>query len=454
LPEKICEPLTREAQVDQMIALFTKWSAVDYAEERRRKANAGMLEWLIDAGEKDRIRVFQVVSRERGKEKEEVYVGFLGSFERSKRLLAPMALWKDKYPYYADMVRQRDIMDKDYFEILGADRLALLAKMGLIYLSPLVQQKDTLNQQILERLLVNRDLFPGLVGTDGVIVKEEVEYTDFAYLGSSDDQLLSSTSFTNSARVLTFVLKEAVERDAAFDQIYTIGPANSQIALMRALWVGRLRNNVWVSVKKEGGGIMAEQPSSQNLAGLIKDKPELKPLIQSEKARQLLSMWGVSVSDLLRNLLSDEKVRAAWDKAFIDILSSNLAPEEASEMAKDEKFRKEFKERKERYEKVRQNQDLGKKMENAFKALFQRPEYVHLTVNRKPFGSDFEMIPEFDLVNEEGKEELLEIGPWLVELKATGKDYAAMTALQGKWRLCSKRAANYAGNGAGNYARN
>lgn len=153
-------------------------------------------------------------------------------------------------------------------------------------------------------------------------------------------------------------------------------------------------------------------------------------------------MLGVSISDLIRNLMPDEFIKAAWDRTFTALLLSDVDPVLASEMLSDKDFKEEYEKKKKRGERIRRNQDLGTKLETAFMGLFQRPEYKHLNGSRKPFGSDYEMEADSDLLNAKGEEELLEVGTWLIELKATGKNFASMTELQGKTAVTKKD--NYA----------
>ena len=56
---------------------------------------------------------------------------------------------------------------------------------------------------------------------------------------------------------------------------------------------------------------------------------------------------------------------------------------------------------------------------------------MNINIERKPIGSDYILTDESsDLVNDKKEEEVFNLNNWLVELKATGKNYAAMTSKQ------------------------
>ena len=66
-----------------------------------------------------------------------------------------------------------------------------------------------------------------------------------------------------------------------------------------------------------------------------------------------------------------------------------------------------------------------------------------INIDRRPFGSDFILTDESsDFVNSDNQREGFKIDDWLIELKATGKDYAAMTPLQAETSTTEKD--NYA----------
>lgn len=267
LPEGLCEPLGRKDLVVQLMGYFSQLDEVAYDDQNIERANAMFLKWLVGAGEREHIKSFHVVCY--GEEKGEYYIykRSLASFlDKKQKLLSPIALWKGDYPRYSEMVKEKDTMAAFYADLLSVEDFDVLEVMGVIYVRPLVHYWENPAQPLLQRLLVDQDQLSLLFENEKMILQEAVEYTDFAFLGSSDDQILASVSVSNSARILAFVLEEAVERDVAFDKTYIVqGTGGIPVTLMVAGWVGRLRNNQWVSVKKEGdsSGFAGEQPSSQ-----------------------------------------------------------------------------------------------------------------------------------------------------------------------------------------------
>ncbi len=86
---------------------------------------------------------------------------------------------------------------------------------------------------------------------------------------------------------------------------------------------------------------------------------------------------------------------------------------------------------------------MGYIFESVFRTIFESDEYKDqgFTIERTAWGSDFGVIYEQDIADGEGKEIIYKIGQILIELKATGKDYAAMTTYQAE--TATKNVENY-----------
>jgi len=127
------------------------------------------------------------------------------------------------------------------------------------------------------------------------------------------------------------------------------------------------------------------------------------------------------------------------------MITSNVDPELVQEIFEDPAIQDEYQQRLQTRKLIHRNQKIGALIEALFNELVQKHKEkgVAISVKREPFGSDFLLTEESsDLVNESGKEELFSINDWLVELKATGKTFAAMTSLQAE--TATQKKDNYA----------
>lgn len=133
------------------------------------------------------------------------------------------------------------------------------------------------------------------------------------------------------------------------------------------------------------------------------------------------------------------------DKAITNMITSEIDPELVQEIFNDPNIRNEYEKKINERKLINRNQKMGKLIETLFKEYIEKLKEAGITVNiaREPFGSDYILTDESsDLVNSADQREGFKINNWLVELKATGKEHAAMTPLQAKTATLQKD--NYA----------
>jgi hypothetical protein len=143
--------------------------------------------------------------------------------------------------------------------------------------------------------------------------------------------------------------------------------------------------------------------------------------------------------------LPSDEIRISWDKALTNMITSNVDPELVQEIFNDPGIQNEYKKRLNERKLINRNQKIGALIEQLFTELIDKlkEKGVKINIKREPFGSDYLLTDESsDLVNDDRKEEFFKINDWLIELKATGKDFAAMTSLQAK--TASEKKDNYA----------
>lgn len=439
LPVDLCGSYKKEDLVNKLIAENAHQPVTAFFEPKPIKANALMLKWLIVNKRESFINAFLVITAGEDQSRNITFFKHsLGAFaDKKQKLLAPKSIWRNTFRLFEKLVRDRDCLHQIYAEVLSNEELEWLAGNRFIHLSPLIKWTMSVTRSVAAQLLKDPEKENFLFDENELSKIEEITHSDFAFFTATDNHILSNSSTAQSSiEILQFALEEAVMVDEDYNQFHIITlKSGQQIEFRKALWVGRLKNNQWINVKNTSGEpaqhYSAERPSSQNLSGLINSAPYLKTLIRNEKATELLNLLGVSVSDLLKNTLSTEAEKAAWERAFTALLTANLDPRLAEVMLKDGNLQNEYRKRQQNTELINRNQQIGGLLEKEFKKLFLRPEFRHLDIERRPFGSDYIISPESsDLVDENGEKIVFRVGSWYLELKATGKDYAAMTKLQ------------------------
>jgi len=431
----------KEYAVEDLKNKINLLNADDYSSDDKIQANALFIKWLVKHNKKDVIKDLKITSLEKSSEKSNVVSQV---FPSSKHLLlAPKNFFKNDYPLYAEIIREKDCMHPVYNEILEITDFEWLEKFGFIHSSPLVKRKEKLDTKTIELLIQNTDDLAYIKDNEGKITFDiEMEFSDFAYLTSSENHIYDRNSTTSSSlKIFNFLLNEATLKDTFFnDNIESIIINNDTTILFdKSLWLKRAKSIQWVNVKNieddNANKFSKEVPSSKNLSELIKNDSELINTIRGEKQISFLSRINVGVSDLIRNTLASDEIRISWDKALTNMITSNVDPELVQEIFNDPGIQNEYKKRLNERKLIKRNQKIGALIEQLFTELINtlKEKGVKINIKREPFGSDYLLTDESsDLLNYDREEEIFKINDWLIELKATGKDFAAMTSLQAK----------------------
>lgn len=414
----------------------------DFNEKSKQECSARFLKWLISKDLKETIKDLKVLTGVSRKSDESfVY----DHFPKSEHLLlTPKPYFDVNFPFYSNLVRDKDCLNEIYNLYLNETDYVFLNENGFIHISPLVIKTENATLKLLELLIIKETDLSLLRDSEGQLKhKFKITYSDFAYLTASDGHIYGrNTTQKSSLERLKFLLSEAVEKDPLFDsdiQTITIEGFENSISLKSCLWVYRAKRLNWVNVKTESEGIEAkfisETPSSKNLSELLKGDENLVKTIRGSRQQNFLNKLGVGVSDLIRNTLPTDELRLSWDKAITNMITSNADPELVQEIFNDPSIRKEYEKRLNERKLINRNQIIGKLIEDLFKEYIEQLKIKGIIINieREPFGSDYILTDESsDLVNKENQREGFRINNWLVELKATGKEHASMTPLQAK----------------------
>ena len=416
------------------------------------QSNAQFLKWLIDKNQKETIRDLKVLSGSNNKNDEHFTFDHFPKAEHL--LLSPRVFFEIVFPLYANIIREKDCLNEIYNDYLSNEHFKYLENNSFIHYMPIVVKNEVADKRVLELLIVNEEDLNHLKDSDGQInQKVNLIYSDFAYLTATGGHIYDRNSTQKSSlERFKFLLLEAVDKDPLFEedlQEIKIEGLEKPILFHKCLWVYRAKKLPWVYIKTANDSndvkFSNETPSSKNLSELIKEEDLIIKAIRGSVQQKFLNKLGVGVSDLIRNTLPTDELRLSWDVAITNMITSDADPELVQEIFNDPNIKKEYEKRLNQRKLINRNQAIGKLIEDLFKEAILKLQLGGYLINivREPFGSDFILTDESsDLVNNNNEREIFKINDWLVELKATGKEFAAMTPLQAK--TATEKKDNYA----------
>jgi len=198
-----------------------------------------------------------------------------------------------------------------------------------------------------------------------------------------------------------------------------------------------VKTRPWVSVGRRGE---AEKPSAENIAALLKLDDELKNSIFNDPdCAQFLLKIGIGISDLVRIGVPEEK-RFQLDQLSARIYGSadDLTMESIEAVLDNPDIKQAVLDKKHEKEKVARNHEVGKLVEQLLKHELSS---TGIRVERTGVGSDFEV--ETDFV-ENGREQILKVNRYLLEVKSTSATFVRMTLRQGEESVKPENRNNYA----------
>lgn len=402
---------------------------------RQRTALIKYLDWLILNRKLELIRNAYVIV-EKGRESNSVSFSKRRMFQSvSDKLLAPPEIWPEM-SIYNDILLKKFILISEYAEQLSREHFDYLFSQDLIYISPLLQRRFP-NKNELKLLVRKKEDYAKLLNGQEEIINNDLIFSDIAYLNRSDDNVLAKTadSVRSAKALLNFLLAEVISRDSFFNTSADLDIGTEKVPVSRCLWISRLKDTAWVPYRPlEEEKTISERPSVANIAELIKDDAGLLEKLKKKEAGFFFNQIGISIADIRRNSLSNEEDKVKWDMAFSELIGNrNINPDLAVEMLADPKLQEIYLNKMKQKEAICRNQNIGFAFEKAFRVIFEQDFYKNqgFSIKREPVGSDFGLIYEEDITDEEGNEVLFKINNRiLIELKATGKQFAEMTTKQ------------------------
>lgn len=335
------------------------------------------------------------------------------------RLLMPAELWQTVPLEYVDLFPPEYILSSEYNDRLSIADWNFLSEHGYVLAEAIYEEQLS---------LAYKDIF----SEDAEQKEHQLETMDcskIAYLDQPKNKGVIDRIRKSKPRAIlffNFLISCVIERDSKWSQTVTVNcECGYSHPVICSHWFYYVKNaRRWIP--SMGGG--SEALSAQSLAMLLANDQTIISKLKEDKPAVFLNRLGIGVGELLSIIVTggDDTEKLKWDKAFGAILTSGRDP--AQLLA-------EFREHERNREKVRENRELGEKIEHTFAATFSQDELKALGFNieRTGIGSDYEIEHDFIDGNEE---QLLDLksshSSTLVEIKSTGKSFCTMTSTQAK----------------------
>jgi len=385
--------------------------------------------WLVEHGHIEELDGLPVVTRASTPEELAIATLMRDPTKPEDVLLAPTGRWPDAAQLVADLFpKHQTLADAYHVAVPDAAQWATVAETGLVRLDPLFTSRrrgipfipdEPLPVPEKEKKLRHR-------------TKDAVQVSALAFFEKEDTGLDSvRRSKTRALRLLLFLADHVLPSHP-----FALEPAQAECECGEkhryypCAWLVPMWRNQWVALgdSKQAGA------SAESIARLFEGHEEDLRRLTGGAGRKLLESLGISLADLgLRAVAKDESTRISLIDSLSDIVSAaghDTAKVRlvAEEIKQSPGLLNDIQEHRKRREKVQRNQGIGKKVEEAFQQAFG--EGHGLAVKRFPVGADYTVEPENDYLDDSGREIVLEIGRFYVEIKATTVDHVRLTDVQ------------------------
>ena len=395
--------------------------------ENFAQASIRVFAWICDQKRFNLLRDFPVFSEQSDSESRRV-IKLVHDSDDEVRTLAPSSAWPEDLQPFSDLFPRRNIIANDFFDAVSCP---------LVWLA--LDEEGFCTRNVITKREVNlRTFHPNEPLTEAEHETAEcVGVTDITFFSREDIGIMARVR--QSQRLARIFWQFLTEWMTAYDAT-GLEPHEATCVCGEshhyypAQWLGPLRRNVWVPL----GANKRVQVSAQSLADLLRGSGwEPSSLNGNPVAVMLLEAIGITHFDLVRAFVAEtEEERRHQDRILTGILDAaagkmerlNQAQQYIEYLKDDEALPQVIEERQNQRRVVRENQSLGKQVEELVRKSLEKQEFV---VRRKPIGSDY--VIEHDAL--EGEEESgIEVEgsnrKWLVEVKATRGQAVRMTEKQ------------------------
>ena len=335
----------------------------------------------------------------------------------SRLFMAPVRAWPESARQFADAYPPDRVLDDLYAGSEGEEIpnvAAALAKWGIALTDPIT---DVTVAELKERRLA----VLSRADPTGIVVRGE-RLSQIALL---QPEVLNrcQEGIERARALLGLVLCDVVQRDPAWkEQRVTRGRRSNEeveVSIRGALWLADLRVRAWVPQPGED-----DKPQKMVAnAATLKDLLDPRWLHDNDDAIRLLSEWfGFDQLELrLMGIAPSEQVRQELRDSLAGLVETGGADPEFYTALATQVEAKRLRERN-----VERCRKLGIAVQEAVGAAL---EHHNLHVKLVDKGFDYEVaLPSDDVIEDAGS--VFEVGPYLVEVKATTTGHARLTPKQ------------------------
>ena len=357
--------------------------------------------------------------------------------DASDRPLPPVRTWPERLRPYADLFPRSRILADDFAAALdGPTEWSALEQRRFLRTSVLYTRTERFSV-----FLPDEPLPEGEEGKIDHRAEARVEVTNVAFLTTSKIGVLRRVRQSQKRAQLfwDFLTRWLAAEDAhGLSAQDTICVCGSPHRYYPAAWLVPLVHTQWVPLS----GRRTDRASAHSLANLLRDSEWSADLLQSARVVALLKALGVSVPELLKELLTtDDEQREALDETLARLMTSVGSDWDrlnvlAKDIKDDEQLFDHLEERRQRRLMVRENQRLGALVEQLVRESLEGEGF---DVRRTGKGHDYEIEPGAAAEDEQIRLKLTrDKRTWLVEIKSTRKDSVRMTSVQAREAAAQK----------------
>jgi hypothetical protein len=373
------------------------------------------------------IRLLDYVFRSQGKAGETVAkrIPFVVSdndivrWSRDRMLMAPVSKWHASaqpfsLAYPPDRVlagQYAGVTDRDVPDVTGA-----LAAWGIVFRDPIASNKPAeLKDRRLAAIAEDNELVRGMV----------VSGCQFSQIALLQPELINRcrSGIDEARALLGLILCHVAPNDPCWKESRTVvgrkAGTDIPVTVRGALWLADLSFQAWVPVPDDEGNLNQMTASASTLQNLL----EPSWLEHNDAAITLLSGWfGFDELDLrLLGTAPDPERRQALRNGL-----ARLVETAGADPGVYEALAEEVEVRRRRQRDIGRCRRLGLAVQDAIRQALEARNLRLTLIDR---GYDFEVIPQSDDVLT-GAACRLEVGPYLLEVKATTTGQARMTPSQ------------------------
>ncbi len=346
-------------------------------------------------------------------------LGVSQTLDKNRPLLRATALWPLHSAEYVDLFPKDYILAEVYASELTTDDWQTLKTEGLLY-DALTYVRDVKNP---DDCLIEGSLDEG----DEQIsheLKGPVRISDLCFLDEKDKGIIDvvRNSKPKARRFIKFIFEYLRTNDQSWKAVVSADcTCGKKHNLVPCGWLERLSHREWLPLGNKKNG----RPTAENIDGLI-DETFLSIARSDDDSALLMQRLGIGVSDLFKIKITDPEERLRADRLAAKMYGQDSAGRAfLSSVIDDPDVRAIAEKHLEQKRITARNQLVGKQVEELLKAALKAER---IAVKRTGIGSDYEVQNDYI---EDGVEQWLAVGKYLLEVKATSTSDVRMTLVQG-----------------------